>query len=85
MRFLPFLAILIVAAGTLLLGVDLMTLPQKPAAQLTGAPPKPLASAPNKLAQHEADLRAENTEGDSGLRRGEPGQRQGRARGLSAK
>ena len=66
MRFLPFLAILIVGAGTLLLGVDLMTLPQKPAAQLTGAPPKPLVSAPNKLAQHEADLRAENTEGDSG-------------------
>ena len=57
MRFLPFLAILIVGAGTLLLGVDLMTLSQKPVAQLTGAP--------NKLAQHEADLRAENTESDS--------------------
>ena len=57
MRFLPYLAILIVGAGTLLLGVDLMTLPQKPAAQLAGAP--------NKLAQHEADQRAEKTEGDA--------------------
>lgn len=65
MRFLPFLAILIVGAGTLLLGVDLMTLPQKPVAQLAGVPNQPLADAPNRLAQHAANLRAENTEGHS--------------------
>jgi BA14K-like protein len=56
MRLLPFLAVLIVGAGTMLLGLDLMTLPQTPA-------PRSL-SAPNKLAQHEADQRAEKTEGD---------------------
>lgn len=57
MRFLPYLVILIVGVGTLLLGVELMTLSQKPATQL--------ASAPNRLAQHEADQRAEKTEGDA--------------------
>ena len=50
MRFLPFLAILIVGAGTLLLGVDLMTLPQKPVAQLTGVS--------TKLATHRTNWRS---------------------------
>ncbi len=56
MRLLPFLAVLIVGAGTMLLGLDLMTLPQTPAPRSV--------SAPNKLAQHEADQRTEKTEGD---------------------
>ena len=60
MRVLPYLAILIVGVGTLLLGVKLMTLPQKSATQL--------ASGPNKLAQYEADQRAEKTEGDASRR-----------------
>jgi outer membrane biosynthesis protein TonB len=57
MRFIPYVAILIVGVGTMLLGAELMTLPQQPAAQL--------ASAPNKLAQHIADQRAEKTEGNA--------------------
>lgn len=63
MRLLPFVAVLIVGAGTMWLGLDLMTLPQKPAPRSASAPNK-LVSAPNKLAQHEADQRAEKTEGD---------------------
>lgn len=56
MRLLPFLAIFVVGAGTMLLGVDLMTLPQTSGSRSV--------SAPNKLAQHEVDQRAEKTEGD---------------------
>ncbi|MGH6663294.1 MAG: BA14K family protein [Pseudolabrys sp.] len=40
----------------MLLGLDLMTLPQNPDSRSV--------STPNKLAQHEADRRAEKTEGD---------------------
>ena len=63
MRLLPFVAVLMVGVGTMLLGLNLMTLPQKPASRPASAPNK-LVSAPNKLEQHEADQRAEKTEGD---------------------
>lgn len=57
MRLLPYLAILIVAIASMALGAGLMTLAQKPVAQV--------ATAPNRLAQREADRRAEKTEGDA--------------------
>ena len=59
MSFLIYLAVLIVAAGSALFGLDLLTapLPSKPAVHVTGAP-----STPNKLEQREAAQRGEMTE-----------------------
>ena len=82
MRFLPFLAILIVGAGTLLLGVDLMTLPQKPVAQLTRRTEQ-IGAARGRSAR--GKYRRQLQPAVDAALSGEPGRRQGRARGLSAK
>jgi hypothetical protein len=59
MAFLAYIAVMIVAVGSVLFGVELITAPP---------PQKPLvhiANAPNKLAQREADRRAEENKGDT--------------------
>src|SRR5665213_3533031 len=57
MPFLAYVLVMIVAVGSVLFGVEVVTSPpRKPATEVT--------SLANKLTQHEADQRAEKTEGD---------------------
>jgi len=57
MPFLAYVLVMIVAVGSVLFGVEVVTSPpRKPAAEVTGSA--------NKLTQHEADQRAEKTEGN---------------------
>jgi hypothetical protein len=57
MPFLAYVLVMIVAVGSVLFGVEVVTSPpRKPATEVT--------SPANKLTQHEADQRAEKTEGD---------------------
>jgi hypothetical protein len=58
MPFLAYFAVMIVAVGSVLFGLEVITsLPHKPASQVVGTM--------NKLAQHKADQRAAKIEGDA--------------------